>query len=235
MIPLCFSTAVYFCTTSRSDVGRLHEPFSKAGMLGLMSWRVDAVVYRLTGTAGLEIITPSNVHRMITSTTLVPPFFLHVVCTHQIPLTLSPPTPSDVRQILALNCLTSAYMLSALYLRGVKQGDGQLTVLGLVISALFYCASRSHPLRRLSAVRPPARIFCAQACMSVLGQFAAHLAALLAVTRLCEEHVNPEDPSIMPDGPFRPNIFNSAVFLLSAVMQVRYPVHACIVRGFSRV
>lgn len=116
-------------------------------------------------------------------------------------------------------------MLSALYLKGVKQGDGQMTVLGLAIAALFYCASRSQPMRRLSATRPPARIFCLQACLSVLGQFAVHLLALLAVTTLCEEHVNPEDPSVMPDGPFRPNIFNSAVFLLSSVMQV----------GFGRV
>lgn len=111
-------------------------------------------------------------------------------------------------------------MLSALYLKGVKQGDGQMTALGLTVSALFYFASRSHPLRRLSTARPPARILCLPACLSVLGQFAAHLASLLAVTRLCEGHVNPEDPSVMPDGPFRANTFNSAVFLLSAVMQV---------------
>ncbi|CAM9925466.1 unnamed protein product, partial [Laminaria digitata] len=129
-------------------------------------------------------------------------------------------TTLQVYKVLALNCLTSAYMLSALYLKGVKQGDGQMTVLGLVVSAFFYCASRSTPLRRLSAERPPPRIFCAQACFSVLGQFWAHLLALLAITRLCEGHVNPEDPSVMPDGPFRPNTFNSAVFLLSSVMQV---------------
>lgn len=119
-------------------------------------------------------------------------------------------------------------MLSALYLKGVKQGDGQMTVLGLAVSALFYCASRSHPLRRLSTARPPARIFGRQACCSVLGQFAAHLGSLLAVTRLCEGHVSPEDPSVMPDGPFRPNAFNSAVFLLSAVMQVCNCTHVCV-------
>lgn len=129
-------------------------------------------------------------------------------------------TTLQVYKILALNCLTSAYMLSALYLEGVKQGDGQMTVLGLAVSALFYCASRSQPMRRLSSARPPVRIFCLQACLSVLGQFCAHLAALLAVTNLCKGHVNPEDPSTMPDGPFRPNTFNSAVFLLSSVMQV---------------
>lgn len=111
-------------------------------------------------------------------------------------------------------------MLSALYLKGVKQGDGQMTLLGLVTSAMFYCSSRSQPMRRLSAVRPPTRIFTVHACISVLSQFLAHLLSLLSVTKLCEEYVNPEDPSMMLDGPFRPNTFNSAVFLLSAVMQV---------------
>lgn len=149
------------------------------------------------------------------------------VCAPPVPVPTSVPPPPAC-QILALNCLTSAYMLSALYLKGVKQGDGQMTVLGLAISTLFYCASRSRPLRRLSAARPPARIFGLQACVSVLGQFAANLAALLAVTRLCEGHVSSEDPSVMPDGPFRPNAFNSAVFLLSSVMQVCVWVGGCV-------
>lgn len=147
------------------------------------------------------------------------------VLSYPLPLSaLSSARPATAwcEQILALNCLTSAYMLSALYLKGVKQGDGQMTLLGLVTSAMFYCASRSQPMRRLSAARPPARIFTVHACVSVLSQFLAHLLSLLSVTKLCEEYVNPEDPSMMPDGPFRPNTFNSAVFLLSAVMQVRF-------------
>lgn len=111
-------------------------------------------------------------------------------------------------------------MLSALYFKGVKQGDFQMTLVGLFVSALFYCASRSKPLRKLSAVRPPSRFFEVQACSTVLGQFVVHLVALFTVTRLSEAHINPEDPSTMPDGPFRPNVFNSSVFLLSWVMQV---------------
>lgn len=68
----------------------------------------------------------------------------------------------QVYKILALNCLVSAYMLSSLYLFGVKQGDLQMTALGLAVAALFFFVSRAEPLEKLSAERPPPRIFCAQ-------------------------------------------------------------------------
>ncbi|CAN0349320.1 unnamed protein product [Discosporangium mesarthrocarpum] len=129
-------------------------------------------------------------------------------------------TTLQVYKILALNCLTSAYQLSALYLHGVKQGDGQMTILGLVISAFFFLTSRARPVERLSTSRPPSRVLCLPLCLSIAGQFSAHLAALLMVTALCRGHVDAEDPSVAPDGPFRPNTFNTAVFLLSFVMQV---------------
>jgi cation-transporting ATPase 13A1 len=50
-----------------------------------------------------------------------------------------------VYKVLALNCLVSAYMMSALYLRGLKQGDTQMTATGLVIAALFFFLSQVSP------------------------------------------------------------------------------------------
>ena len=38
----------------------------------------------------------------------------------------------QVYKILALNCLVSAYLMSSLYLLGLKQGDTQMTALGHV-------------------------------------------------------------------------------------------------------
>lgn len=73
-------------------------------------------------------------------------------------------------QILALNCLISAYSLSVLYLDGVKYGDRQMTALGILMSVSFITISRSKPLDKLSPVRPMTSIFHPALFLSILGQ-----------------------------------------------------------------
>jgi len=47
-------------------------------------------------------------------------------------------------KILALNCLITAYSLSVQYLDGIKFGDYQVTVSGMLMSVCFLCISRAR-------------------------------------------------------------------------------------------
>jgi len=122
-------------------------------------------------------------------------------------------------QILALQSLISSYSLSVLYLDGVKYGDTQMTALGLLGSVSFMSVSRSKPLDRLSKVRPLTSIFHPSLFISLLGQFAIHLATMVIAVQRAKGHLEPDyEPNL--DGTFKPGILNTVVFLVSGVQQV---------------
>jgi manganese-transporting P-type ATPase len=129
-----------------------------------------------------------------------------------------------VYRVLALNCLVSAYMMSSLYLQGLKQGDTQMTALGLLSAALFYFVSTAQPLARLSEHRPPHSVFAPSVILSIFGQFLIHLSCLFVVLALCRANEPVESDSFekrfVPDSVFRPNLVNSSIYLLSATIQI---------------
>ena len=111
-------------------------------------------------------------------------------------------------------------MMSALYLRGLKQGDSQMTISGLIIAILFFFLSMAKPLQKISDNRPPSSIFDKSVMVSIVGQFVIHFFSLFATLWICEQHLSDDDFSLSADGKFQPNVVNSAMFLLALLMQI---------------
>jgi manganese-transporting P-type ATPase len=129
-------------------------------------------------------------------------------------------TMLQIYKILGVNCLVNATILSKLFLYGVKQGDRQMTFLGLLVAALFFFVTRGKPLSKLSAVRPPTSVLCTQALLSISSQFLIHFAVMTIATEVALAFVDPFDPSLIPDGPFNQNTLNSCTFLISVLATV---------------
>jgi len=122
-------------------------------------------------------------------------------------------------KILALNCLISAYSLSVLYLDGIKFGDGQVTISGMLMSVCFLSLSRAKSVEKLSKERPQPNIFNAYIIGSVLGQFAVHIASLIYISRYVAV-LEPKDPNVDLEGEFAPSLLNSAIYLLQLIQQI---------------
>lgn len=123
-------------------------------------------------------------------------------------------------KILALNSLIMAYSLSVLHLAGIKQGDWQATIAGLMITVCFFGIAKSTALEVLSKERPQPNIFNAYIIVSVLGQAAVHLVSLLFIHSEAMSYVEILKEDLPVDAKFRPNILNSAIYLVSLIMQI---------------
>lgn len=129
-------------------------------------------------------------------------------------------TMLSIYKILGINCLVNAIVLSKLFLHGVKQGDRQLTAMGIGVAALFYFVTRAEPLTKLSVVRPPSSVLSREALWSITVQFAIHAVTILAGTEIGLSFVDPYDPSLIPDGPFNPNVLNSCTYVLTCLATI---------------
>ena len=122
-------------------------------------------------------------------------------------------------KILALNCLISAYSLSIIYMAGVKFGDAQATVSGLLLSVCFLSISRGKPIQKLSKQRPQKGIFNVYIMGSILSQFAVHIFTLVYITR--EIYIlEPREPQVDLEKEFAPSLLNTGIFIIQLVQQV---------------
>ena len=127
---------------------------------------------------------------------------------------------TQIYKILGVQCLVNALVLTMLHQKGVKQGDRQLTAVGMVVAVLFLFVTRGKPLKRLSPQQPPSSVLCKETMISIFLQFSIHFAAIITVTLISDAYVDPYDPSIVPDGPFYPNTLNTATFLVTVLTTV---------------
>jgi cation-transporting ATPase 13A1 len=127
-------------------------------------------------------------------------------------------TTIQMFKILALNSLISAYGLSVLHLAGIRYGDFQVTITGMLLSACFLFLTKSQPLKELSAQRPQSNILNAYLLLSVLCQFAIHVGTLIFVLGEANRYTFPYKIGIKTE--FSPSLTNTAVYLLSLIMQV---------------
>ncbi|KAL6928066.1 putative cation-transporting ATPase 1 [Hanseniaspora valbyensis] len=122
-------------------------------------------------------------------------------------------------KILALNCLISAYSLSVMYIMGVKFGDAQATVSGILLSACFLSISRGKPLDKLSKKRPQAGIFNWYIMGSILSQFAVHCGTLVYLVMEIYK-LEPREPVTDLEKAFEPSLLNTGIFLIQLIQQV---------------
>ena len=127
-------------------------------------------------------------------------------------------TTVQMFKILGLLSLSTAYSLSVLYLDGIKLGDMQATMAGLLTAGMFFFISNSEPLGQLSRQRPHPNIFSAYVFSSLLGQFAVHMGFLMHMQATAHALMLPDDRQ-MPDAEFKPNLINTVCFLANFAIQ----------------
>ncbi|KAJ9121558.1 hypothetical protein QFC22_002177 [Naganishia vaughanmartiniae] len=120
--------------------------------------------------------------------------------------------------ILGLNALITAYSLSVQYLDGIKFGDYQVTITGILMSVCFYCISRAKPVEGLSRERPLASILSFYVLFSILLQFAIHMVSMYHITELAK-FLHDRGPVDLK-AKYTPSLLNTAVYLLGLSQQV---------------
>ncbi|KAL3934035.1 MAG: hypothetical protein SGPRY_000012 [Prymnesium sp.] len=126
-------------------------------------------------------------------------------------------TTVQMFKILALNCLVSAYTLSVLHLEGVKLGDTQATVTGILNAALFLFVSFAKPLPRLAPHRPPS-VLSIYVFFSIVSQFGVHLYVLVQTIQCSKADGAWGSQERFSE--FEPSVPNTVVWLISLSMLI---------------
>lgn len=124
-------------------------------------------------------------------------------------------TTIQMYKILALNSLVNAFSLSVLDCMGIRYGEYQLVVSGLLVALAFTFLSKNVPLKEISKKRPLTTIFSKYMMLSIFLQVIVHIFSYLIVLKRlkCVE-------TIVYEEKFKPSVTNTALFLLSTSQQI---------------
>jgi len=152
------------------------------------------------------------------------------------------------QQIMMLQCMISAYTLSALSLEGARTSERQMMVSGWLLMTASLAFSYSSPIESMSSIRPLRSIFHPAIILSIAGQAAIHLGCMVYAVKMATDEMGPEllkeviqfhkkvklgtaeavvdeddplgDIMAMWSTPFMPNLMNTVVFLVETSQMV---------------
>merc|ERR550532_3520965 len=88
------------------------------------------------------------------------------------------------QQIMMLNCIINAYVLSALSLEGSRSSERQMMASHWLLTTASLAFAYASPCDRMHPVRPLRSLFHPAVFVSMLGQAAIHLACMVMAVRM---------------------------------------------------
>merc|ERR1712008_381530 len=95
------------------------------------------------------------------------------------------------QQIMMLECIISAYTISALSLEGGRSSDRQMMASSWLLSIASMAFAFATPIDKMSKTRPLKSLFHPAVFMSMLGQAAVHLGCMVYAVQLATEAMGP--------------------------------------------
>merc|ERR1711972_82727 len=95
------------------------------------------------------------------------------------------------QQIMMLECIITAYTLSALSLEGARSSDRQMMATGWLLSVSSMAFAFATPIDKMSKIRPLNSLFHPAVFMSMLGQAAIHLGCMVCAVQWSTDAMGP--------------------------------------------
>jgi len=96
------------------------------------------------------------------------------------------------QQIMMLECIISAYTISALSLEGGRSSDRQMMASSWLLMIASIAFAYATPIENMSKIRPLRSLFHKAVFFSMLGQAAIHLGCMVYAVQLATDTMGPE-------------------------------------------